>query len=244
MKIESTPRGLGWVKDRPDARDKHVGSLALAAAIPGTSSLRDHVIEVLDQSTTSECVAHAWAQALRVADMVAGVEAPPLPSRHFIYYNARAFDGGPIVDRGTELRSGARGLTKFGRPPEKAWPFDVRYIDQRPSWEAYREGYDWKGPAGYYRVTTLAELRQAIAAGKPVVGGVYVGNSIFGYESGIYDPDPKEPIVGGHALCFTGYGTGYYEIVGSWGIGYGEAGFMRVSERFASKFSDLWAVHL
>lgn len=235
---------LGYRPDKPDARDHHISRLGLSAAIPSASSLHDHVVEVLDQGDTSSCVAHAWAQALRISDMVAGVKGPALPSREFLYFNARAYDGGPIEDQGTELRSCALGVMKFGRPPESAWPFVPSYINARPSWEAYREAYDFKGPAGYYRVTTLDELKQAIAAGKPVVGGASVGNSIFDYTSGIYDPSPTEPSIGGHALCFVGYAPGDFEIVGSWGDGYGESGFMRVSPAWAATFTDLWAVHL
>lgn len=234
---------LGYIQDSPDARDQHVAKLGLSAAIPAAASLRDHVVEVLDQGDTSSCVAHSWAQALRISDMVAGVKDPPLPSREFLYYNARAFDGGPIEDQGTQLRSCARGVVKFGRPPESAWPFVGSYINERPTWDAYRQGYDFKGPAGYYRVLTVGEIKQALAANKPVVGGASVGQSIMDYTGGIYDPSPSEPSIGGHALTFVGYAPGYLEIVGSWGAGYGEAGFMRVSEAWAATFTDLWAVH-
>lgn len=236
---------LGYIKDKPDSRDHRVARLGLSAAIPASASLRDHVVEVLDQGDTSSCVAHSWAQALRIADMVAGVANPPLPSREYLYFNARAYDGGPIEDQGTQLRSCAQGIIKFGRPPETAWPFRESYINERPPWEAYREGYDYKGPAGYYRVTTLDELRQAIAAGKPVVGGADVGESIYDATfTGIYDPSPSEASVGGHALCVVSYDSESFELVNSWGTTYRDGGFFRVSPRFMSSFTDLWAVHL
>lgn len=236
--------GLGYKRDTPDPRDKHFAALGLTAALPAASSLQDHVVEVLDQGETSSCVAHAWAQALRIADIVAGVKNPPLPSREFIYYGARKYDGGEISDNGTQLRSAAKAITKFGRPPESAWPFDPIQINAQPPWEAFREGYDWKGPAGYLRVSTLIELRQAIFAGKPVVGGTDVGESIMNYSGGVYDPDPNEEKIGGHALCFVAYDSSSFTIVNSWGPGYGESGFIRVSPRFAQTFTDLWAVHL
>jgi len=236
---------LGYIPDKPDDRDKHIASLGLSLAVPDSSSLRDQVVEVLYQGNTSSCVAHAWAQALRIADRVAGVSMPPLASREFLYFNARSFDGPPpLADEGTQLRSCAQGIVKFGRPPESAWPFVESYVNERPPWEAYREAFDYKGPAGYYRVSTIDELKQAIAAGKPVVGGASVGQSIMEYTGGIYDPDPAEPSIGGHALCFVSYSPTDIGIVGSWGPGYGESGFMRVSPRWAATFTDLWAVHL
>jgi len=236
---------LGYIRDAHDPRDQHLAKLGLSAAIPASFSLRDHVVEVLDQLDTSSCVAHSWAQALRIADKVAGIASPQLSSREYLYYNARAYDGGAILDEGTQLRSCARGLTKFGRPPESAWPFDAKRINDRPSWEAYREGYDHKGPAGYYRVTTLAEIKQALAASKPVVGGTSVGNSIFDAPAGgIYDPDPNEESVGGHALTVVGYDSASFTICNSWGTSWADGGFFRVSPRFMASFTDLWAVHL
>lgn len=233
---------LGWLPDKPDARDKHVRRLQLPAAIPASASMREMVVEILDQGNTSSCVAHAWAQALRIADMVSGVKDPPLPSREYLYWNARAYDGGAIEDQGTQLRSCAQGVVKFGRPAESVWPFNEAAINERPSWEAYRQGYDARGPAGYYRVSTVQELCQALAANKPVVGGASVGNSIFDYTGGVYDPSPNESSVGGHALAFVGFSPTYIEIAGSWGTGYGERGFMRVSYAWAGTFTDMWAV--
>ena len=236
--------GLGYKRDKPDARDKHFASLGFGVDVPEEASLKDRVLEVLNQGNTSSCVAHAWTQALRITDMVEGVNAPPLDSRLFHYFGARKFDGGPIEDGGTQLRSAAQSIVKFGRPSESAWPFDEAQVNNQPPWEAFREGFDRKGPAGYYRVSTVDEIRQAIAAGKPVVGGTEVGESIFSYTSGTYDPDPAEAKVGGHALCFCGYfANGDLLIVGSWGPAYGESGFMRVSARWAATFSDCWAVH-
>ena len=183
------------------------------------------------------------AQALRMADVQSGLINPALCSRLFVYYNSRRYDGeNPVVDAGTQLRSGAQGVMRFGRPPESAWPFRMNAVNLPPPWEAYREAYDYKGPAGYYRVVGVDEIKQALAAGKPVVGGVEVAASIQSYTGGIYDPSPSEPIIGGHALCFTGYTSSYFEIVNSWGPTYGESGFLRVSYAFAAQFSDCWAV--
>lgn len=237
---------LGYIKDRHDPRDKHVALLGLPATIPVAASLRDHVVEVLDQGNTSSCVAHSWAQALRIADMVAGVKDPPLPSREYLYWNARAYDGGPIADQGTQLRSCAQGIIKFGRPPESAWPFRESYINERPPWEAYREGYDARGVAGYRRVTTLAEIRQAIAAGHAVVGGTDVGESIFqAGDGGIYAPPSGEEVIGGHALTVVGYDANSFDLVNSWGPGWGkQGGFFRCTPGFMGGFSDLWLVSL
>lgn len=235
---------FGYIPDAPDLRDHHLARLGLSAPLPTSASLRQYVMEVLDQGDTSSCVAHSFAQALRIADRVATIPAPALSSREFLYYNARAYDGGAIEDQGTQLRSCAKGLTKFGRPPESAWPFVVTRINERPSWEAYREAFDNRGPSAYLRVTGLTEIKQALAANKPVVGGTSVGNSIYDVKAGdIYDPDPSEPYIGGHALTVVGYDEQSFTLVNSWGSGYADGGFFRVSPRFMAAFTDCWSLH-
>ena len=238
-------RGLGYIKDTPDPRDQHFARLGAPVAVPVSASLKDKVVEVLDHGSSSSCVAHSFAQALRIADKIAGVVSPQLSSREFLYYNARAYDGGALVDQGTQLRSCARGLAKFGRPPESAWPFNMAHIDDRPSWEAYREGYDHKGPSAYLRVTTLSEIRQAIAAGKPVVGGTDIGQSFEDFSGGaVYNPDPHEPKLGGHALTVVAYDATSFTICNSWSDAWCEGGFIRVSPAFMATFTDIWSIHL
>jgi len=236
-------RSYGYIPDVPDARDQHFAKFGIGAAPPSAASLRSHVIEVVDQLGTSSCCANAWAQALRIADHVSGVKSPQLSSREFLYYGARKYDGGDIVDMGTQLRSVAKAVVKFGRPPESAWPFVESKINDQPPWEAFREAFDHKGPAGYHRVSTLTEIKQAIAAGHAVVGGVQIGQSFENYTGGIFS-DPNDARIGGHALCFTSYDEQSFEIVNSWGPFWGDRGFIRVSPTFATRFTDLWCVSL
>jgi C1A family cysteine protease len=237
-------RSYGYIKDAPDPRDQHFAKLGIGAAPPSSASLRSHVVEVLDQLGTSSCCANAWAQALRIADGLAGVKSPQLSSREFLYYGARKYDGGDVVDMGTQLRSVAKAIVKFGRPPESAWPFVESKINDQPSWEAFREAFDHKGPAGYHRVATLTELKQAIAAGHAVVGGVQIGQSFENYTGGIYSAPHGEGSLGGHALCFVGYDEKSFEIVNSWNTIWGDRGFVRVAPTFAAAFTDLWSVSL
>ncbi len=239
-----TERRYGYIKDAPDPRDEHFAKLGIGAAPPISASLRNHVLDVLDQLGTSSCCANAWAQALRIADSISGVKTPQLSSREFLYFGARKYDGGDIVDMGTQLRSVAKAVVKVGRPPESAWPFVEARINDQPPWEAFREAFDHKGPAGYHRVSTLTEIKQAIAAGHAVVGGVDIGQSFEDYSGGIYSAPSGEASLGGHALCFVGYDEHSFTIVNSWNLTWGEHGFARVAPSFASAFTDLWCVSL
>lgn len=237
-------RAYGYVPDVPDARDLHFASRGIGASPPSSASLRAHVIDVLDQGGTSSCCANAWAQALRIADHAAGIKSPQLSSREFLYFGARKYDGGDIWDSGTQLRSVAKAVVKFGRPPESAWPFVESKINEQPSWEAFREAFDHRGPAAYHRVSTLTEIKQSIAAGHAVVGGVQIGQSFENYTGGIYSAPHSEGSLGGHALCFVSYDETSFEIVNSWNTTWGDRGFVRVAPTFAAAFTDLWSVAL
>ena len=233
----------GYIPDTPDARDARMSERFGAVRLPASKSLDGYIVKILDQGSTSKCVVHAWAQAMRMCDWKSGLSNLELSSRDFWYYNCLAFDGGGFADMGTQLRSAARAAVKFGRAPESVWPFTEEPLVRQPPWEAYRRAYDYKGPAGYYRVSSLDEIRSAIALGKPVVGGAMVGQSLEDYVGGLYDPQPNERKIGGHAMTVVGYDPGSFTICNSWGHGWGDNGLVHVSPSFMETFTDLWAVH-
>src|ERR1700759_1087166 len=98
---------LGDIPDTPDSRDKHIFALGLNKETPDSYTLEAYIVEILNQ-IDQDCVANSWAQALRMADGISGVKNPQLASRRYLYYNSRKFDGGPILDIGTQLRSCAQ----------------------------------------------------------------------------------------------------------------------------------------
>ena len=237
-------RALGYRRDPVDGRDWSIGRLGLALSVPASASLRGHVDAVLDQGPTQSCVANAWAQALRIGDHIDGQRSPALGSVLFLYYNARAWHDDEDTDAGTYLRTCAQGLVRFGRAPDRIWPFDVARVNTRPSWKAYRAAFDLRGPRGYYRIPNgdLASVRSAVAAGKPVVFGMSV-DLAFLYDDGpLVIGDAEGPSVGGHAMCVVGYEGDNFEIVNSWGTGWRDRGFARLTASRLATATDLWAV--
>lgn len=237
-------RGLGYLRDPHDARDWPLERLALGAAPPPAASLRANVDTVLDQGPTQSCVAHAWVQALRIGDHIDKRQSPELASRLFVYFNARAMHGGEHQDAGTYLRTCAQGLVRFGRPGEHLWPFDVRHVNDRPSWKSYRAAYDWRGPRGYYRIASgdLNAVRVAVAAGKPVVFGMDVDMAFLADDGALVIGPAEGAPVGGHAMCVVGYDGENFEIVNSWGTAWRDQGFARLTAARMETATDLWAV--
>ncbi|MBN2196388.1 MAG: C1 family peptidase [Polyangiaceae bacterium] len=221
-----------------------MGRLGLGAAAPVSASLRGHVDAVLDQGPTQSCVAHAWAQALTIGDRIDGQSLPTLASVLFLYFNSRAWHDEEEIDAGTYLRTCAQGLVRFGRAPDRLWPFDVARVNTRPSWKAYRAAFDLRGPRGYYRIANgdLASVRRALAAGKPVVFGMAVEAAFVDDRGPLVIGDAQGPAIGGHAMCVVGYNGDNFEIVNSWGTGWRNGGFAWLTSGRLATATDLWAV--
>jgi hypothetical protein len=235
--------GFGYIPDAPDRRDMLLGRLGLPTTPPASASLRHFTGPILDQGNTNSCVAHAWASALFIADSVDGLQ-PQLDSRRFHYFNARAEHGAQGMDAGTYLRTCAKAIVRFGRPPEKAWDFG-KPINRQPSWSAYRAGHDRRGPRGYYRIPAgdLDGVRQAIASNKPVVFGIGIPRSFTNPDGPRVICVPRgESIIGGHAMTIVGYDGDQFDVMNSWGARWRAFGFAWLTAEWISEARDLWAV--
>lgn len=238
--------GLGYLPDEADTRDKPLKALISAETPPPSVDLSPAVDSVLNQLWTSSCVAHAWAQAIRTSLRLDRMLSPPLPSILALYSWARAEHGAADVDAGTYLRTCAKGVMRFGLPPEHVWPFDPARLkatlNKPPPFRAYRTGHDLRGLRGYYRCYDLNDVRLALASNKVVVFGITVGRS-FLESSGpeTIDVDTGGD-VGGHALTCVGYAPGRFLVVSSWGDTWRRDGFAWLTERRMAEASDKWAV--
>ncbi len=241
-------RGLGWREDNPDPRDIPFERLGLAGAAPSSASLAAHCT-VLDQGGTQSCVAQAIAQGLLVAHRAAGNLGYALPSRRFLYWHARGYGGDELVDMGTLLRACMKGQIAFGSPAEQHCPWDERLINRSPAWAAYRHAFDQRGLRGYYRIVTagderLDEIRQAIAAERPVAFGTGVSRDFVNGVSAGLAFDVPSSIVGRHAMLVVGYEPGRFRVCNSWGRYWGDGGFGWLTEDYLAWEStkDVWAL--
>lgn len=251
-----TPK-FGWKKDRFDHRDRKFSLCAPAlradAPPPIRASLRANVPPVLSQ-LDNDCVANASASAVST---VLRAEGGPteLPSRRFIYWLARAQTGSQTQDEGTYVRDALKTLHQFGFPPEHDCPYDPTTTNSPPPAMAYRTAFDRRLINGYCRIDAVGAARvtavkQAIAAGHPVIFGTLVSDKFLNAANGqvFGPPKPGDSIAGGHALYFAEYddrvGPGTIRGPNSWGPDWGSYGWFEMSYDYVawSETDDLWVV--
>jgi C1A family cysteine protease len=238
---------------KPSPPDKigmgHPHHLLGAVPTPPSASVRDKIVEVLDQQDTSSCVAHATTQQVRTALAIQGIISPPLPSRLFVYFGARAEYGEQKSDDGTYIHAAYEAMRDMGFPSEDAWPFsdDPKLVNELPPWSAFRRAADQRWLAGNYRILTtgtqrVQDVKSALAAGHPVTWGTDLDQAFEDLIPGQVWPGVTGAIIGGHAILIVGYATGYFEVCNSWGAGWCDGGFCRVSEAAIAspKASDFW----
>lgn len=252
---------LGYRPDPFDPRDRTLfARLGLTEPPPRSDELVGHVVDVLDQGATEACVGFAVAQAVRTSFARDGMRPAQLPSPGFIWFNSRVTHGESHLNTGTYLRSAFDTLRKLGFCPEDACPSDhlAWEFSRRPPHRAYQLAHDQRLPfdqdgrgAEYLRITGWEserelQVRQAIAAGRPVVFGTMVAKSFLsqGRHGPLEPPRSYSEIVGGHAMCAVAYDELGIRGPNSWGRFWGNDGWFHMSWAYVRSVMtrDLWAV--
>jgi C1A family cysteine protease len=253
-------RKFGWI---PDSEAKKIKDLnaepllrARVASRPAQASLRHLILSILDQANLGSCVANAGAQAVRASLAQAVSANPRLLSRLFTYYYARAISPGDTsVDSGTQIRCFFDVIRKLGYCPEDAWPYDTAKFAKMPGSDAIWQAVDQKISVGYHSIASSGQRRiedicTAVAGGHLVVFGTIVGNDFVNWRLGAPALTPPTDVLGGHALCVTGYrpgptpGSVDFDICNSWGPEYGDNGYCTMSNAYLAwgETRDLWIV--
>lgn len=194
--------GLGRLV-APDDRDQNFPLRAILALPPLPAMFRrfwDANGWWGDQGATSQCVAYAWTHWLEDGPVTHRAPAP-LVSPSSLYVAAQQVDEWPGENYdGTSVRAGAKVLKALGHVREYRWAF------------------------------TTDEIIQALLTMGPVVMGT-------NWYSSMFEPNAKGfvgisgYVAGGHAWLLDGVNTtlGYVRAKNSWGRGWGDNGFFRLT---------------
>lgn len=258
-------RGLGYLPDPPDPRDRHYSLSKTLRQMPGEDwvgplpaevSLRQYLPKgaEYDQGPLGSCVANALGYCFIMLDEAAGRQHRPL-SRLFAYWHSRNQHGDSSRDTGTHIRTCVRAVNKLGRPPERVWTYDVTKFDIKPPPNVLMAAHDHR-KASYQRIEVSglarrAEIKFSIASERPVVFGTLVSHDFVEYRQRTdqmrlwNEPLPSE-VAGGHAMAIVGYDEDGVEVVQSWGKGWGAEGFGRLSWNYLCSHvtTDVWSIGL
>jgi len=248
-------RKFGWKPDKPDIRDKwyHNYKLVPGALTPHVDKIVDHrhlCPTIWDQGNLGSCTAHAIAGILSFNRIQQKIE-DFVPSRLFIYYNERKYEGTIGEDAGAELRDGIKAVAIDGYPHENLWPYNPTYFAFTPPPAAYADAKKYKA-LNYYRLDNrmLNVLRTCLDSEECFVFGAAVYNTFYKADkNGGYVPLPTaiDHMEGGHAIMCVGYNDfkKVFIIRNSWGTGVGDKGYYYMPYNYLTNSNlcdDFWCV--
>lgn len=91
--------------------------------------------------------------------------------------------------------------------------------------------YLGNGSMAYYETLTTSQIKQMLTDQGPLMVGIYADSGFTSYSAGIYSGCPANAsLYINHAVSLIGYDSSNNWIIkNEWGTGWGESGFMRVS---------------
>jgi C1A family cysteine protease len=243
-------RRLGWRKQLHDGRDfLRAARGATVTSLPTAVDLRDSG-PIFDQGRIGSCVANACATVMGYHQRRAG--GPWfIPSRLFIYYNARALQGWENEDSGAYIRDGMKSLAIWGTAAEGryssgSWEYDTQRFYEKPSVAAYNHAANHQAITYYTVAQTNSQIRGTLAEGYPIAFGFEVYDSFYyvGSDGIVEMPGPQEQPIGGHAVTLVGYNdsTRRYLVQNSWGESWGDGGFFHMPYAYVEGLlsDDFW----
>jgi C1A family cysteine protease len=243
---------FGWKRDLPDHRD-YKFKVSMPVDLPPMIDLRAQCPPVYNQLDIGSCVGNGVAGVYQFEEMKQGKENF-IPSRLFIYYNARALEGTISEDSGCSIRDGVKTAVNDGVCNETMWPYKTCKFKTKPTSDCYKAALD-NQVLEYQRITphNLYDVKQCLALGYPIICGISLYESFMTEETartGIAKmPNPNESLVGGHCIVIVGYDDDNQSLIvrNSWGEGWGMKGYFFLPYGYLSEpnlSADYWTIRL
>lgn len=207
-------------------------------SFPTETSLLQYAPPRLNQGSQGSCV--GWASAYSAQTILYTRASGANPSNTAFspsfLYNQIALQG----CQGSYLQEAMENMKNVGGLPIREFQYDERSCSKEPNQTQKQEAVSYK-IKGYNRLTQggsnykpdMGAIRQNLAQGAPVVIGMQVGGSFMQNMYGKSDWKPTQSDYSlrgfsGHAMSVIGYDDdrngGSFEIMNSWGEGWGKKG--------------------
>ncbi|WP_243156437.1 C1 family peptidase [Clostridium sp. C8-1-8] len=250
-------------EDKFDGRDyyyKDHPSVKLLE-LPKSVDLREKMPPIYEQGQLGSCTANAGC-----ANEEYFINNRAELSRLFLYYKERLIQGTVDEDSGASIRDICVALKNSGICEESFYPYDISKFTAEPSAAADQNALQYTINS-YHRITSLEEVKQALASALPVLLGITVYESFENVGKDGFVPMPSffETMLGGHAVLLVGYvdnnwkkqgdfsicgmirkrrnNNGYFILRNSWGTDFGDKGYMYLPyEVFEKIKNDIWVI--
>ena len=216
------------------------------ARLPDTVDLRQGWHTVSDQGHTASCVGWTVADSVLRRHLVKEGRLPtdqPLSARH-VWMAAKETDQREeypstfLEQDGTSLKAGLDVVRKFGAVLEAELPWNglaggapqdfYRSAKSRRIMAYFNLGDD----SATDRTVHFAEWRKWLAQSGPVAVLIALDRHINTAQLQTFDPDS---VRGSHAAALFGYGPDHFLLRSSWGPGWGDGGYARMSLDYAAQ---------
>jgi hypothetical protein len=197
---------------------------------------------VRDQGQRGTCVAFAVAAAHELARSV-GIAVSEDLSEEALFWGCKLIDGN--WRSGTTFSSAAAALGATGQPLEDVWPYNprraagIRYDPPcKPATDWYKSGLERTSP-------NIASVRGQIDAGRPVVLGLTVFDTLFIPTSAgrIEAPAAASPAHGRHAVLAVGHDADALLVRNSWGTTWALGGYGWLSNEYVEHHvREAWVI--
>ena len=213
-----------------------------SAIAPGGADMRALLPPVRDQGQRGTCVAFAVTAAHEVARSV-GIAVSEDLSEEALFWSCKLIDGN--WTSGTTFSSAAGALGVTGQPLEGVWPYNPRRAAGIRYDPPCSPTTDWH-TAGLARTSSgLASVRREIDAGRPVVLGLTVFDTLFIPTSAgrIDAPATGSPARGRHAVLAVGHDADALLVRNSWGTTWALGGYGWLTNEYAEHhIREAWAI--
>ena len=187
----------------------------------------DYTTPIKDQSPAPTCEAYGLCGALEtiMQYQMQEVYNPDLSEMHLYFYAGGSYEQGYV-----NLIDAANYLIEYGVPDEGCYPDPHRAFDYPfesvPGWEERTVKIQAWGWVDH----DIDSIKNALIEYGPLVVCMYLYRDFFYYRGGVYEHKWGK-IAGGHVMTLVGYDDIHecWIIKNSWGTGWGENGWLRIS---------------
>jgi len=241
-------RKYAWKPDIPDHRDRLFEEVKLRR--PKKVDRLGLGNQIEDQGDLGSCTGNAVTSAIEIVTKV-----PHSLSRLMCYYGGRRIENTLNEDSGCQIRDVIKSVQDVGVCKEELYPYDIKSFTKHPSLAAKRDALNVIPLIkSYTRVTSLNQVKNALARGLPV---------IFGFVVPVWFPSPEvrttgwvpmpkeeDKVLGGHAVTAVGYDDTVDEpfiwVRNSWGPKWGIDGYFKMDQEWFMDLrglvDDMWVI--